>query len=537
MARKPKPGPVTTPKRITPTTAQAPTREERRVERRLRNRFAPRLGWGGRFGGQSVVEDTGTVYTGPTTQAATVYPFLLGSGLPPRGVPVGRDVLTGELVCIDPSGWTGKLTTNPGVWVMSQPGAGKSALVKRVCLVYAAYGHMVCVPGDVKGEYSTLIRELGGSVVRIGDGIGRLNPLDSGPLKGHVANLPADRRQALLDVLNGRRLETLVALLSTKHGLGRAPDEVERSALDTAVQIAAARQSAGHDPVVRDVVEVLRAAPPELGAKLAADGERYQDLTRSVIAGLDNLVGGPLKGLFDGPTTTALNIDAPAVSVDISALRARGNDVVSAGMIATWAYTYSSIDSARSIGMMDRKLVLPMDEMWRALRSGPGLVDAMDAISRLNRTTDDVTVYVTHSLLDVEALPTEMDRAKARGLMDRCDTWVIGASTEEELTRVTGKRSLTEQERMMIVSWSSATSTGLDIDPTTYDDDKAAAPAQEEGTRHPGRGKYLIKIGAGAGIAAALELTAAERRLYATDTNRRRVTTTGVTTTTSGGSR
>ncbi|PJE97110.1 ATP-binding protein [Streptomyces carminius] len=530
-ARKSRPPAVTTPKRLVRQIEQAPTREERREQRRLRGRFAPRLGWGGRFGGRAAVEDPGTVYTGPTSQAGGIYPFLLGSGLPPRGVPVGRDVLTGELVCIDPSGWTGKLTTNPGVWVMSQPGAGKSALVKRICLVYCAYGHMVVVPGDVKGEYTELVRELGGSVVRIGDGTGRINPLDSGPLKGRVQSLPVERREALLDVLNGRRLETLVALLSTKHGLGRSPNEVERSALDTAVQVASAAQESGSDPVVKDVVDVLRAAPEVLRTKLAAEGERYQDLTRSVIAGLDNLIGGPLKGLFDGPTTTPLDINAPAVSVDISALRARGNDVVSAGMIATWAYTYSSIDSARSIGLMDRKLVLPMDEMWRALRSGPGLVDAMDAISRLNRTTDDVTIYVTHSLLDVEALPTEMDRAKARGLMDRCDTWVLGASTAEELGRVTGKRMLTEQEVMMVSSWASATSTGLDIDPTTYDGEDGARPAEEEAARHPGRGKYLIKLGTRPGIAAALDLTATEQRLYRTDTNRRRVTTTG------GGSR
>ncbi|MFJ4007992.1 ATP-binding protein [Streptomyces sp. NPDC090023] len=519
MARKQKLPEVVTPRQVTRVVEQAPTREERRTERQLKGRFAPRLGWGGRFGGRAAVEDAGTVYTGPTTQAAGVYPFLLGSGLPPRGVPVGRDVLTGELVCVDPSGWTGRLTTNPGVWVMSQPGAGKSALVKRICLVYTAYGFMTVVPGDVKGEYSELIRELGGSVVRIGDGIGRINPLDSGPLKGRAATLPTDKRRALLDVLNGRRLETLVALLSTKHGLGRSPDEIERSALDTAVHLASDAQASGSDPVVADVVKILRAAPEELRAKLSAEGERYRDLTRSVVAGLDNLIGGPLKGLFDGPTTTPLDIAAPAVSVDISALRARGNDVVSAGMIATWAYTYSSIDSARSIGLMDRELVLPMDEMWRALRSGPGLVDAMDAISRLNRTTNDVTIYVTHSLLDVEALPTEVDRAKARGLMDRCDTWVIGASSEEELRRVTGKRSLTEQERMMIGSWSSATSTGLDIEPTY--DESGSAP-EEESVRHPGRGKYLIKVGSRPGIACALELTAVEQRLYRTDTNRRR---------------
>jgi hypothetical protein len=530
MARKTKSA-MTTPKRVTRAIEQAPSRKERQAERKLKNRFAGRLGWGGRFGGRVPVEDAGTVYTGPTTQAGGIYPFLLGAGLPPRGVPVGRDVLTGELVCIDPSGWTGKLTTNPGMWVMSQPGAGKSALVKRVCLVYAAYGHMVVVPGDVKGEYSELVSELGGSVVRIGDGIGRINPLDSGPLKGRVHSLPVDRRQALLDVLNSRRLETLVALLSTKHGLGRSPNPVERSALDTAVHVASAAQASDTDPIVKDVVDVLRAAPEELRVKLAAEGERYQDLTRDAVAGLDNLIGGPLKGLFDGPTTVPLDINAPAVSVDISALRARGSDVVSAGMIATWAYAYSSIDSARSIGLMDRKLVLPMDEMWRALRSGPGLVDAMDAISRLNRTTDDVTIYVTHSLLDVEALPTEMDRAKARGLMDRCDTWVIGASSEEELRRVTGKRSLTEQERMMIGSWSSATSTGLDIEPSYDDEGDKTTAVDDEGARHPGRGKYLIKIGTRPGIAASLELTATEQRLYRTDTNRRRTTTTG------GGSR
>lgn len=496
---------VTTPRRMS-SEADNQTLSQRRANKRAqqqqRRRYAGRLGWGGRFSGRAPVEDAGTVYTGPSTQVGSLYPFLLGSGLPAQGVPVGRDVLTGELVCVDPAGWTGKLTTNPGVWVMSQPGAGKSALVKRICLVYSAYGHLLVVPGDVKGEYSTLIQELGGSVVRIGHGAGRLNPLDSGPLKAHLHTLGPAQRANLLRVLNGRRLETLGALLASKQGLGRAPNEVERSALNLAVQLADEARP-GVDPIIPDVIAVLRLAPEPLRAKLAAGGETYQNLTRSVIAGLDNLCEGPLKGLFDGPTETSLDLSAPAVSVDISGLRARGPDVIAAGMIATWAYTYSSIDSARSLGLLKSSLVLPMDEMWRALRSGPGLVDAMDEISRLNRTTNDVTIYVTHSLLDSESLPTESDRAKARGLMDRCDTWVIGASTDEELQRVGGKRPLTEQERMMVTSWSSATSTGLDTSNQV----------------HPGRGKYLIKLGSRPGIAVATDLTATEARLYHTDTN------------------
>ncbi|MFJ3519778.1 ATP-binding protein [Streptomyces sp. NPDC090131] len=500
-----KPSKILTPRQATaPPADPAQRRAEAAEQQRLRRLHAPRLGWGGRFAGRAPVEDTGTVYTGPSTQAAGLYPFLLGAGLPARGVPLGRDMLTGELVCIDPADWVGKLTTNPNVWVMSQPGAGKSALVKRMLMVYSALGFMPVIPGDVKGEYTQLVQQLGGSVVRIGDGSGKLNPLDSGPLKHTVRTLPTERRNLLLDVLNARRLETLGALLATKHGLGRAADEIQRSALTCAVQLAA-DACPGEDPIVPDVIAVLRQAPEPLRNRLAAHDATYQDLARSVIAGLDNLCGGPLKGLFDGPTTVALDLNSPAVSVDISALRARGADTLSAGMIATWAYTYSSIDSARSTGLMQRRLVLDMDEMWRALRAGPGLVDSMDSIGRLSRGDGDVTVYVTHSTQDVESLPTEEDRAKARGLMDRCDTWVIGASTDEELARVTGKRQLTEQERAIISSWSSATSTGLDAGDAV----------------HPGRGKYLLKIGSRPGIAVAMELTTTESRLYHTDYKKR----------------
>jgi hypothetical protein len=71
-----------------------------------------------------------------------------------------------------------------------------------------------------------------------------------------------------------------------------------------------------------------------------------------------------------------VDVDAPAVSVAISALGPRGKDVVGAGLNATRAYTYSPIESAHSIGLMDRKLVLPMGETSAAggdevLEAGP----------------------------------------------------------------------------------------------------------------------------------------------------------------------
>ena len=134
-------------------------------------------------------------------------PVPVGTGCvaAPEGVPLGPDLLTNELVCIDPAGWVGRLVQNPGVWIMAQPGSGKSAITKRVCLAYAAYGARILVPGDVKGEYAPLVHALGGQVVRIGRGLDKINPLDSGPLRRRLTGLPAAQQATLTTEIAGRR--------------------------------------------------------------------------------------------------------------------------------------------------------------------------------------------------------------------------------------------------------------------------------------------------------------------------------------------
>ncbi len=461
---------------------------------------APRKGWRGAGAGRAANMDTGAVYIGSTKQVAGFFPFVLGASLPPEGVPIGPDLLTHEMVCFDPGGWVGKLTQNPGVWIMAQPGSGKSAISKRICLVYTAFGYKLVVPGDVKGEYSALVRALGGQVVRIGRGLDRINPLDSGPLRKRLANLPADQQAVLRAEINGRRSDLVHSLLATQHGLNRRPSAAEANVVNHAIGLVA--ESLADDPVIPDVVKILREGPEPLWARLLVDSmDDYRGLVREVTLALENLCDGPLSGLYDGPTTKPLDLDAPALSVDLSALLTAGDHVVAAGLLSTWSYAYSSIDSARALGMMDQKLVLPLDEMWRALRAGPGMVDAMDGMTRLNRSKGEVTMFITHSLRDPESLPTPEDRAKALGLMERCDSLILGALSKGELERVNEQKPLTSSERELVASWSAPSSTGLDG--TTQ--------------RHPGRGKYLIKIGTRAGAPARLDLTPAELTLYDTD--------------------
>ncbi|MBB3724495.1 ATP-binding protein [Nonomuraea dietziae] len=350
-----------------------------------------------------------------------------------------------------------------------------SAIAKRLCLGLVAYGYKLVVPGDVKGEYAELVRALGGQVVRIGRGLDAINPLDSGPLGRHLPSLGASERERMLAEVNGRRGELLHALLATPHGLTRRPGAEESTAINTAVQLAADAQPAGVDPTIPDVIAVLRGSPQALRDRLITrDESTYLATVRPVIAAMENLCDGPLSGLFDRPTTAPLDLSQPAVAIDLSPILSAGDQVVAAGLLATWAYSYASVDTARAFGLLDKQVVLPLDELWRALRAGPGMVAAMDGITRLNRSKGEISLMITHSLQDLEALPTEEDRAKARGLMERCDTLILAAMPVSELARVSEQKPLTASEISLVASWASPTSSGLD-----------AAAAM-----HPGRGKY-----------------------------------------------
>jgi type IV secretory pathway VirB4 component len=461
---------------------------------------APRRGWRGPGAGRAAHVEPGAAFLGTTVQVAGLFPFMQASGLPAEGVPIGPDLLTHETVCLDPPGWVGHLTSNPSIWIQGQPGAGKSAITKRICLGLVGYGYAMLCPGDPKGEYAPLVRALGGQVVTVGRGQDRINPLDSGPLGRLLPTRPPAEQQRLLAEINGRRAELLHALIATPHGLGRRPYAEESSALIAAIRLAA--DAATSEPIIPDVLAVLRQAPKPLQDRLMyRSAAEYRDGIRSAAAALENLCDGPLSGLFDGPTTTPLNLLAPAVTVDLSALLTAGDTVVAAGLIATWAYSYSAVDTARALGLDPRPRVLPIDEMWRALRAGPGMVDSFDSITRLNRAKGEVSLMITHSLRDLDALPTEEDRAKAAGLAERCDTLILAAQSVGELERVSAQKPLTDAERELIASWASPASTGLDATHQT----------------HPGRGKYLIKIGHRIGTPVQLQLTTTERELYDTD--------------------
>ena len=183
------------------------------------------------------------------------------------------------------------------------------------------------------------------------------------------------------------------------------------------------------------------------------------------------------------------------MSVDISRVGAAGDKLLTAAMLCTWAYGFGVADAAAVLGDLGiahrRPYLAVMDELWRALRGAPGLVEYADSLTRLNRAKGMASIMITHSLADLDALATEEDRAKARGFADRCAITVLAGLPPRELARVSQITPLTGPERELVTSWS-------------------APDSWQPGARHPGRGKYLIKAGERLGIPVEMTLVGAE---------------------------
>jgi len=461
----------------------------------------PAWGWRQPDAGRAAHVSPGVEYQATTVQAAGLYPFTAGSGSPLLGVPIGRHQLWGESVLLDPFEWLANgLITNTGIFVLGQPGAGKSALAKRLVTGMAATGTHVLILADTKPDYTRVVGRLGGQVIRVGRGLDRINPLDAGPLGTVLSRMSGPDADQLRLEVRGRRLTLLIALCALVRDGGRVTN-TEEVVLGRAVDLLAERHTG--DPVIPDVVALLNQGTDTIRAAARATSlADYRRRVDDLVATLRLLCEGTLAGVFDAPTSTPIDLSAKAVSVDISRVAAAGDKLVSAAMLSTWSYGYAVIDAAAALaeqGLAPRRRHLTvLDELWRALRGAPGLVEPADALTRLSRNLGVAQIMLTHSLDDLDALATDEDRAKGRGMAERCAIKVLAALPGRELDRVSQMVRLSGPERDMVASW-------------------AAPEALVPGATHPGRGKYLIKTGERHGMPVALHLVGEESTLYDTD--------------------
>ncbi|MBC7274080.1 MAG: ATP/GTP-binding protein [Streptomyces sp.] len=466
-------------------------------------------GWPGPGGGTVGYVDPAPEWRGTTVQVCGLWPFGAGAGTPMVGVPLGRDLDSGATVCCDPVSWfmrTG-LLANPSMFVLGRPGLGKSTVVRRMALGLSGYGVHPLVFGDLKPDYTDLIRAIGGQVISLGRGRGNLNVLDPGESLQAAARLTGDARRRLLADIHGRRLHMVSALVTILRSA--PPTDREETILSAALNVLDDRTGA-QTPVLGDLVRVIKDAPEAVRSVALDRGDlaRYRDITENLEASLTALLGdGRLGGTFARPTTEPMKLDRP-VCFDVSGIDDSETLLQAAALLSCWSYGFGAVSAAHALADAglepQHNYFLVMDELWRVLQAGRGLVDRVNALTRLDRQRGVGLAMVTHSIDDLLALPTEEDRTKAKGFVERAGMVICGGLPPAEMPHLSQVVELTEAEKRLLTDWST---------PPAWD---------ATGGRHtdpPGLGNFLIKVGSRPGIPLHVDLTKAE--LAVNDTNRR----------------
>jgi hypothetical protein len=424
------------------------------------------------------------------------------------GVPVGRDLRTGATVCSDPISWFQRagLILNPSVLAMGRPGLGKSTLVRRMATGLAAYGVLPIVAGDTKPDYVDLVLALGGKVVSLGRGQASLNVLDPGAALGAANRLVGTARRKLIADAHGRRVTMLSALITmNRHGV---VSDVEEGIISACLDVLDERLPPG-EATLADMLEVLSVGHDTLRRMTLDRGndDRYRLAVNPLQSSIAALLQGAMGDTFAHKTTTHVSITGP-LCIDISGISDSDAKLKAAVLLACWGEVFGALAAAQALAdegvLPQRHWFIILDELWRVLRSGPGLVERVDALTRLNRQDGVGVAMVIHTLKDLISLGTEEDRMKAKGFAERAGYLAIGGVPAGELPLIEDLVAMSRPEGELLTRWA---------DPPAWDPRTGREPEP------PGRGKFLLKVGGRAGIPVQLQMVATERDVH--DTNKR----------------
>jgi type IV secretory pathway VirB4 component len=360
-----------------------------------------------------------------TRHAQAVYPFIAAGGLGGRGVFIGRDAAGGAF-CYDPWVLYGNgVLDDPNVIVLGKLGQGKSSLVKTLLWRMLLFGRRAFVL-DVKREYGPLCQAVGVKPISLVPGGGvRLNPLASRP-----------EEHAQLDLL---RAVTITAT-------GGPLTQIEAGALREALRAVRARGVG--EPTLPEIAAALFAPSAEMAARLRTTADRLATDARRAALALQDLCEGPLHGMFDGPTSAGLDLDARLLVLDLHAVR----DSPAVGILMACATAWMSALLSRMAERPGReRLINVADESWKIVQH-TGLGEWFQSNFKLARQFGVMNLVVLHKLADLQAVGDAGSRAAriAEGLIADASTRIVYHQDESQVPLTRGLLGLSETEAQLI---------------------------------------------------------------------------------------
>jgi type IV secretory pathway VirB4 component len=360
-----------------------------------------------------------------TRHAQAIYPFIAPGGLGGRGVFIGRDS-SGGAFCYDPWVLYGDgMLDDPNAIVLGKLGQGKSSLVKTLLWRMLLFGRRAFVL-DIKREYGQLCEAVGVSPISMVPGGGvRLNPLASRP-----------EEHAQLELL---RAVTITAI-------GGPLSQVEGGALREALRVV--RLNGVAEPTLPEIAYVLFHPVAAMAERLRTTPEQLAADARRAALALQDLCEGPLRGMFDGPTTPGLDLDSKLVVLDLHAVR----DSPAVGILMACATAWMSALLARMAERPGReRLINVADESWKIIQH-TGLGEWFQSNFKLARQFGVMNLVVLHKLADLQTAGDAGSRAAriAEGLLADASTRIVYHQDESQTELTRALLGLSESEARLI---------------------------------------------------------------------------------------
>jgi hypothetical protein len=400
------------------------------------------------------VEAPVATYEATTAEIGGLFPLLAADSLPAIGARMGYDPLSGGAFHCHPIEWVlRRIATNPNLVIFGEPGRGKSSTVVAFLLRMMLFGTKTLISGDVKGEYTPLVRSLGVTPIALGRGSSaRLNALDLGPLAARWQHWGSRRQTEELAGVLGRWTKLLVALAEAQ---GYQPTVTDEAILATVLRRLVGANDAGTSlrPItIPDVARLLADPDPDLIQQSRfANRQVFLDELRSITDALSNLVSGPLSGLFDEQTNFDLDWNAPIQSMDLSLLRSRGDQAIAVALtcLGSWSSLITDLQDDGDIRIVVR------DEVWRQMRLGLRAVQAVDSDLRLSRAEKKIQILVMHKPSDPLSVGAagSQEVAIAKDLLALCSTRILCGQSTRVADELADDFALGDKEQQVITGW------------------------------------------------------------------------------------
>jgi type IV secretory pathway VirB4 component len=370
-----------------------------------------------------------------TGQAQAVYLPTAAPGLGDSGVIIGREVYSGKGYIYDPFQLYGQQLPAPHWLVLGESGNGKSALEKTYVLRQLRFRDRQVVVLDAQGEdgvgeWNLIAEQLGITPIRLDpmsalDGGIKLNPLDPAiTTTGQLALLRTIIEVALgrgLDERSGFALKVAHAAVLKESG-STAENKAEENKTEGNGRISA------RQPILTDIVERLRHPAQESAESMNIDIEDVRAWGLDVALVLDRLVDGDLRGMFDGPTTAGIDLDAPLIVFDLSHIDRNSIAMpILMAIVGVWLeHTWIRPDRVKRIFLVE--------EAWHIINS-PFVAQLFQRLLKFGRRLGLSFVAVVHHLSDV------VDGAAAKeaaAILKMASTRTIYAQKADE-ARATGR--------------------------------------------------------------------------------------------------